>query len=716
MSLSISKSIKILSGALVVAFFAAECMAAPAARPTRAGQNRGAPAAASSAPATEEVAVERVGMRGPTVAPSSAGANMRAAGDVAPVQTHHVVEETPPAQVVESKDGTVDNCKENYFNCMDQFCLMDDSDGERCTCSSKISEFDKLIGTIRGMQTEAERLMNEGVEREMLGAKADLVYGANGKTPAAKRTLNLNFDDENDTEDYGADSKDLTRRGAQLYEYASKSCKDRLDRCGADAEMVKTLYGQQITRDCSDFSKYLNNQKKVVEDNKLAAEREVRKTRMENLDKTNRFNRGECLLALKDCVATKGGCGTNFENCLDASLLQRRTNACENILEQCMAVRSYVEKDWKDEQVAVLAEANKFADKNRRGTCLARVDACLEESCSPTINDQCLTDVKIARGICPVMDECDQMVPGIAQMYKSRLEFMRIRFCQSDLSSCFQDKCGENFSNPACVGKSVGEINGMCPQNMFPSCKGIADFAAIQSGIILQVDFQLMQGCINTFAEKLNSVCGLDMNCLDENLGAPLGITSLAELEKYDYMPAVTEAVNKFFKTLESDPQIAACRAKGNMGSAVFTTTKMLAETQAAQRASRNFVRKMAEFTRAADVETARKQCEALGKQGADSKGSKIESVVFEPSLRNCHICRVEVVKERGGQSAGAGAMMGAGGGLAAGAAIGTKIVPGWGTAIGGAVGGIAGGLLGGLSSKEKTYEQNLTSCEDVNM
>ncbi|MDR0449474.1 MAG: hypothetical protein LBG89_03395 [Rickettsiales bacterium] len=705
MSSLVSKSLKILAAALMVSLIAADGFAAETGRPNRAGQNRAAPA-----PAAEESAVERVGIR-------MAG-GMAPAGAITqttPLTTSvAIVPASAPSQPAEfsSKDGTIDECKDNYFNCMDQFCLLDDSEGERCVCSSKISEFDKTIATIKKLQADAEHLMNEGVEREMLGAKADLAFAATN--PQKKKTLDLSFDGDDDIEYTGADSRELTRRGADLYDYASKSCKDRLDRCGQDAEMVKTLYGQQVARDCSAFSKYVEGQKKMAEDNKLAAEREVRKSRVENLDKTNRFNRGECLLALKDCVATKGGCGTNFENCLDASLLARRTNACENILEQCMAVRTYVEKDWKEEQVAVLAEANKFADKNRRGTCLARVDACLEESCAPTINDQCLTDVRIARGVCPVMDECDQMVPGISKMYDSRLGFMRVRFCQNDLSGCFQDKCGENFSNPACVGKSVGDIGKMCPQNMFPSCAAIPDFNAIQAGVVLQVDFQLMQGCINAYAEKLNATCGMDMNCLDENLGAPLDIKTIRDLDEYDYKPAVNAAVDKFFKTLEADPTLVAC--KGKMGQAVFSTSKLMGRMLAEQRASRNFVRRMAELTKAADVETARKQCESLGKKGANSEGSTIESATFEPSLRNCHICRVESVQERGGQSTGAGAMQGAAGGLAAGAAIGTKIAPGWGSAIGGAIGGVAGGLLGGLSSKETTFEQKLTSCEDVNM
>lgn len=728
----VAKNLRFLGIALAAFMVADSLTAAEPVRQSRGAASvantRGVPANSAMAAPTPEA---RVGMRmpgaaapAPASAPAPAAAAVRNAAETTDKTENKEISgfaSAQPSKAESSSDGTVDNCKDNYFNCMDQFCLMDSSQGERCACSARISEMDELTETILGLQSEAERLMNEGVEREMLGAQAELAFAANGTQKKATRTLSFDFEDEYDSED----SEDVTRRGAVLYEYAAGACKDRLDKCGADADMVKTLYGQQVSRDCGSYDSYLKSQKKLAEDNKFAAEREVRKTRVENLDKTNRYNRGECLIALRDCVATKGGCGTNFENCLDAKLLTRRSNACENILDQCLAVRDYVQKDWQEEQKTILAEAAKYADRNRRGTCLARVDACLEESCAPTINDQCLTDVRIARGVCPVMDECNELVPGISAMYASRLEYMRVRFCQNDLTSCFQERCGENFNNPACVGKNSEEISEMCPQRMFPSCAGMRDFAAIQNGVYLQVDYQLMQGCMNNFAEKLNSICGMDMNCLPETLGAPRGINitsgmrprevadMIAQFDAYDYRADVKTEVDKFFAQMQNDPTIAAC--KGNLGNNIFTSAKLLGQTLAEQRAGRNYVRKLAELTKQADVETARKQCEDLPKK-EKSGGSKITSVTFEPALRNCHVCRVQEVEHTGGESTGAGAMKGAAGGMAAGAGIGSAIGGPWGTAIGAGVGAIAGGIFGGMSAKETTFQEELTSCEDINM
>ena len=95
---------------------------------------------------------------------------------------------------------------------------------------------------------------------------------------------------------------------------------------------------------------------------------------------------------------------------------------------------------------------------------------------------------------------------------------------------------------------------------------------------------------------------------------------------------------------------------------------------------------------------------------------SYIRSVSFEPSLRNCHVCRMQQVCETGGESEGTGIAKGVAGGLSAGASAGTMVSPGWGTAIGGVIGAVGGGILGASAADEKEYCQEIESCEDINM
>ena len=282
------------------------------------------------------------------------------------------------------------------------------------------------------------------------------------------------------------------------------------------------------------------------------------------LDTTNKYNRGECLLAYRSCIADKGGCGANFENCLDADLLGRRANACENVLDQCMAVRSYVLQDWEAESQSILVEAAKYADKNARATCLARIQACLEDGCSTSTNSACLTDVNVAAGVCPIIDECNTMIPGIKSVVNDKLGYLRTQFCQNDVDKCLRDKCGENFTAPECIGKKTSEITAMCPQSMFPSCKNEKQFNIILQAALLQMDYQMLQGCLNYFGEELGKVCGTDMACLpsDDTVQALSAIPDTEEglaALRVQVRDNSKKAVDEFFKQFEKDMTVAAC-------------------------------------------------------------------------------------------------------------------------------------------------------------
>ena len=639
----------------------------------------------------------------------------------------------------EEKEDTVTTpsenttCREAYRACMDEFCLLDESEGYRCACSSNINKSKSLIQEIQKIQEEADKLYTEGVEREQLGAKARLVFGESEAAKKSSRASGLSFlewlnsglDDDEEELDSDADI------GDGLYAMAAEFCAAELEACGDKAEMEEMLYSRQITADCKSFSSYLAEQKTNAQSNKRTAEAAVRQARLAMLDTTNKYNRGECLLAYRSCIADKGGCGANFENCLDADLLGRRANACENVLDQCMAVKDYVLQDWEAESEAILVDAAKYADKYRRQTCLAQIQVCLEDGCSTATNSACLTDVNVAAGVCPIIDECDAMIPGLKSVVNDKLGYLRTQFCQNDVDACLRDKCGENFTAPECVGKKTSEIIAMCPQNAFPSCKNETQFDIIVSAVVLQMDYQMMQGCINYFGEQLGKTCGTDMACLPAD-DTVMGLTEIPqdEASMVDLRVRVRNnskaAVDEFFKQFEKDITVAACAdakkpaGRRSLGDSVFNTPKLIAEIGAENRAMRELESKIAELSRQQDLEEAEKNCYATYKVESPDKSDKnysyIRSVSFEPSLRNCHVCRMQQVCETGGESKGAGFAKGAAGGLSAGAAAGTMVTPGWGTAIGSVVGIVGGGLMGMMAAGEEEFCQEIESCEDVNM
>ena len=630
--------------------------------------------------------------------------------------------------VVEGKD-----CREAYRSCMDEFCLLDESEGYRCACSSKIEASKSLIQEIQKIQEEADKLYTEGVEREKLGAKAKLVFGESDAAKKSSRASGLSFSEWLNS---GSDEDSLDSDegiGDNLYAMAYEYCSAELNSCSDKAEMEEMLYSRQITSDCKAFGTYLADQKTNAMANKRTAESAVRQARLAMLDTTNKYNRGECLLAYRACIADKGGCGTNFENCLDEELLSRRSYACENVLDQCMAVKKDVLKDWEMETESILADAAKYADKYRRQTCLAQIQVCLEDGCSTTTNSACLTDVNVAAGVCPIINECNDMIPGLKAVINDKLGYLRTQFCQNDIDACLRDKCGENFTAPECVGKKPQDIVKLCPQDMFPSCKNEKQYDIIVSAAVLDLDYQMMQGCINYFAEQLGKSCGTDMSCLpSDSVVESLMKVPTSEEEVLELRASVRDnaraQVEEFFKKLEKDKTVSACvsaqqpevRSRAQMGDSVFASAKLIAEINAEARAMRQLDSKISELARKLELKEAEKACYATYKVEKPNKEEKnytyIRSVSFEPSLRNCHVCRMQQVCETGGENKWTAGIKGAAGGLSAGASMGTMVSPGWGTLIGGVVGAVGTGLVTGMGAEEKEYCQQIEACEDINM
>ena len=680
--------------------------------------------------------ISMVGVRGPnmaqtiTSAPKAEVSTQPSTGDKVPDSGD---DDTNSDDTTDgSSPAPNQNCREAYRACMDEFCLLDESEGYRCACSANINQSKTLIQEIQKIQDEADKLYTEGVEREQLGAKARLVFGESEAAKKSSRASGLSFTEWLNSGSDDSDALDADDDiGDGLYGMAAEYCAAELEACGDKADMEEMLYSRQIVSDCKAFNSYLGEQKKNAQANKRTAEAAVRQARLAMLDTTNRYNRGECLLAYRACIADKGGCGSNFENCLDADLLGRRANACENVLDQCMAVKDYVLQDWEAEAEAILVDAAKFADKYRRQTCLAQIQVCLEDGCSTSTNSACLTDVNVAAGICPIIDECNAIIPGLKTVVNDKLGYLRTNFCQNDIDACLRDRCGENFTAPECVGKTPAQIIEMCPQSMFPSCKNETQFDVIVSAAVLQMDYQMMQGCINYFSEQLGKTCGTDMACLpsDDTVMSlteiPADAAGMAAL-RVQVRDNSKVAVDTFFKQFEKDTTVAACAdaekpaGRSSLGKSVFNTAKLIAEIGAENRAMRELETKIAELSRKQDLEEAEKNCYATYKVETPDKSDKnysyIRSVSFEPSLRNCHVCRMQQVCETGGETKGTAGLKGLAGGLSAGAAAGTMVTPGWGTAIGGVVGAVGGLFAGRSGAGQQEFCQEIESCEDVNM
>ena len=120
------------------------------------------------------VGVQRVSMAGaraPNITTASGGnvnGNPTMSSKVSSVAVE-VADEVDAAEeiVVSEEVGSAapknGNCREAYRACMDEFCLLDESEGYRCACSSNINQSKDLIQEIQKIQEEADKLYTEGV-------------------------------------------------------------------------------------------------------------------------------------------------------------------------------------------------------------------------------------------------------------------------------------------------------------------------------------------------------------------------------------------------------------------------------------------------------------------------------------------------------------------------------------------------------------------------
>lgn len=612
-------------------------------------------------------------------------------------------------------------CRQDYRDCMDQFCLLSEDEGYRCVCSDDIENSKPIIKDVMDLNDQADKAFNEDVERENYGVKAKLIFTKKDTGPDFTAWMNSGATDE-----LGQD-QDM---GSNLYAMASEQCESKLDSCPDDKDMEILLYSRQITADCKTYAVLLQQKKTNAQQYLASGQAAVRTARASHLNETNLYNRGECLLAFRSCVQFKGECGQNFENCLDTNLLIRRGYACEDILDQCDAVRTDVQADWKKEIPDIIANAQAHQADFQRQNCFAKIDECLETNCGTATRADCLTSIQIASGICPVITECDKIAPGIkASTEKNRLTYFANQFCKTDLTNCFKDKCGENFTNEICTGQTIDAVSNLCLQKDLPFCKkyGKTEFQALVTMAMVQVKDAQMMVCINYIDDFLQrSGCGTDMSCIpvDASISALTDLPADQQAFIKTLNANTEKAVADFFDQIATDSiKINACKDAYKDKGSIFGEAKALGTIAAKQRMQNAFDAKTDEISRGKSLEDARTNCDnilanAKAQNPKDGNGKELTrddaikkgtegnwttDAVFEPDLRNCKLTQFSVVCEKSGVTTASAVGKNIAGGLAAGAGIGSGF-GGLGAAIGagvGAIGGLGLGFAQGAAAKK---------------
>lgn len=474
-------------------------------------------------------------------------------------------------------------CYDAYFGCMDQFCITDNASGGACNCSDNIAEYDKELAAIQDILSEANRLRTEEIERVKAGADADIIFTgerrydedgnilAEGQLSEAEEKAQKRadllalfntsiYEDSSELESQSAVSNMADMSGAELYNAANELCLAQVpDSCAGDIVFLQQLYSRQITSDCLGYKNSLAQQRTNAENELAAAESEVRTALQESFDSANKYDLGQCMVEFKKCMQTDDACGEDWENCVmtiasenmqnntatstagttvetvdtyditasTMEMLSAKRPICENVLDQCVAVRDHVWLNFLREAAPTIKVAESIVESKFRQSCLTNISECIQTACRDDIAgkgiatmDACLSRPEMARSFCKVeIDPCERMEPLIWGYVEDKLAAMRVDACTQEVKDCFtaDTRCGPNFEN--CIGMDYDYIHDICPIDSLVVCKAnnpnfsMDDLDDMLMGLYLNIDNAMMEQCQNIVDQKMAEVCGSTSDC-----------------------------------------------------------------------------------------------------------------------------------------------------------------------------------------------------------
>ncbi len=208
---------------------------------------------------------------------------------------------------------------------------------------------------------------------------------------------------------------------------------------------------------------------------------------------------------------------------------------CESVTKQCVNVKDKVWDTFLTEAAPELKSAELIAESNIRMNCIGNISECFQKACKDNMDpndpegsyDMCLSRPDTVRSLCKVqIDPCVSAEPQILDYVYSRLASMRVDACTKEVKKCLtaEDRCGADYAN--CVGLDTDTIiTKMCPAEKLTACNVDEDgktlaqnevfekITTIISGIMLNIDNNLLTTCQNAANESMAKVCGDTQSC-----------------------------------------------------------------------------------------------------------------------------------------------------------------------------------------------------------
>lgn len=397
------------------------------------------------------------------------------------------------------------------------------------------------------------------------------------------------FDDETATVENADLSLIQNKTGDNLHNASRNICVQQMPECSKDIRMLQMMYAQTIQSDCRSYENYLKKMKNESAKKVQVAEQALRNAALESYENANKWDLGQCVIEMRRCMQdeARGACGNDWTGCVGIvaaenaksssvvsrskpktynitgsatkiqiaastydALLSKRP-LCESVTNNCVnAVSKDKDAVWNAfvrEIAPSLKSAELLAEADRRTNCIGNISECFRKGCMDTIDpndqegsfDMCISQPEAMLDVCKVqLNECGISTASEEEATKStiwnyvvsKLLSMRVDSCTKEVKSCLQseDRCGEDYAQ--CWGLDFDAILSLCPEDKLVACKPYDEDYKLDviSGIMLNIDNNLLTTCQAAVDEKMTALCGDGVDCSVSFSDETFGSESLA--------------------------------------------------------------------------------------------------------------------------------------------------------------------------------------------
>lgn len=245
-------------------------------------------------------------------------------------------------------------CRDVFYNCMDEFCANKDSQLKRCACSSRLHEFDgikKQLAVVEDKMLDfSQRLLTVSMDAEDAAAlniatEGELAFNQKDTSESKKlldeiaKKLNTKFDDDSFdrnltaislslNEDAAFDNVDslmgastTLKTGTELHAAALPVCREMAaEVCTPDQlAIAESGYKMMIEQDCNTVKKSYQSQTDAARTKVMESSALLDMSRLNTYQDRNSDDILTCKRKMLDMLSDTSVCGKNLAKCLDTT-------------------------------------------------------------------------------------------------------------------------------------------------------------------------------------------------------------------------------------------------------------------------------------------------------------------------------------------------------------------------------------------------------------